>query len=244
MVNLMRRSGKKDAGVSPVVGVMLMLVVTIIIAGIISLTAAGFMDSTSTQTDEPQIEFVGLYTAGYTAATSPLIPKYSDSPPTALGGLLFKVVGNKPVDLTKMKIYLASGATSGGGGSVSLGYDDPVSKSYLYGTGGSKLGAKLFPPDFMDGHRIVLFGLDKDDPNIFNPIAEPGDMFIVVCEYLDPASTFNLHIGLKKDDADGNGVISAGIGANGDSLLTLVNAKTGYVYLKHMLTESDMIATV
>ena len=75
MVISMRRSGKKEGGVSPVVGVMLMLVVTIIIAGIVSLTAAGFMDSTGTQTDEPQIEFVGLYTAGYTAATVSSIAK-------------------------------------------------------------------------------------------------------------------------------------------------------------------------
>ncbi len=106
---------------------MLMLVVTIIIAGIVSLTAAGFMDSTGTQTDEPQIEFVGLYTAGYTAATVSSIAKQTYQ--TEAAGLLFKVVGDKPVDLTKMKLYLASGQSSGGGGSVDLGYDDPVPRS-------------------------------------------------------------------------------------------------------------------
>lgn len=239
----MRCSEKKDAGVSPVVGVMLMLVVTIIIAGIVSLTAAGFMDSTGTQTNEPQIEFVGLYTAGYTSATVSSIAKKTYQNEAA--GLLFKVVGDKPVDLTKMKLYLASGQSSGGGGSVSLGYDDPVSTVYL--PGGSTWNARsaiILPPEYMRGYRIVLFGLSEDDPNIHNPIADPGDMFIVSCEYVDPASLYNCQIGLRKDDADGNNVISAGIGTTGDAILTLSNTETGYVYVRHTLIESDMIATV
>ncbi|PAV08627.1 hypothetical protein ASJ83_03415 [Methanocorpusculum parvum] len=242
MVISMKRSGEKDAGVSPVVGVMLMLVVTIIIAGIVSLTAAGFMDSTGTQTDEPQIEFVGLYTAGYTAATVSSIAKQTYQ--TEAAGLLFKVVGDKPVDLTKMKLYLASGQSSGGGGSVDLGYDDPVSTAYL--PGGSSWNGRsqiILPPEYMRGYRIVMFGLSEDDPTIHNTIADPGDMFIVSCEYVNPSSP-SLAIGLRKDDADGNTVISAGIGANGDAILTLVNAETGYVYVRHTLIESDMIATV
>jgi len=242
MVSFMNDSDKSDFGVSPVVGVMLMLVVTIIVAGIVSLTAAGFVDSTDTQTNEPQIEFVGIYTAGYTAATVNNIPRRTYQ--TEAAGLLFQVVGDKPADLTKLKLYLASGMSSGMGGSVDLAYDDPVSTAYL--PGGNTWNARsriVLPPEYMRDHRIVLFGLSPDDPNLYNTIADPGDMFVVSCEYINPGMP-TLAIGLRKDDADGNTVISAGIGANGDSELTLANIETGYVYVKHTLIESDLIATV
>lgn len=54
----------KDAVVLPVVGVMMMLVITIIIAAVVSISAAGFLESGTSGTAD--VTFVGLYTGGYT----------------------------------------------------------------------------------------------------------------------------------------------------------------------------------
>lgn len=248
---------EKESAVSPVVGVMLMVVITVVVAAVVSLFASGIIGS-SPEASDADVEFVGVYTAGFTAAN--INPGTGTRYFSEAGGLLYKVVGNKPLDLTKLKLDISS--DWGGGGYVSLTYDDPVSTAYLPAnteTGraagsswSSQSRSRLTPPLYMDGHRIIIYGYGCEDPTLassadprmFAETADPGEMFLIVPEYIAPAAKSSSAIGFKLDEPGGTGtLISGGMMLDGGSIATLTNKDTGHIYDSHALIASDMIST-
>lgn len=234
---------RKEDAVSPIIGIMLMIVVTIVIAAIVSVAASGILtQANSVSNSDATIEFVGLYTAGYGLSGIANIPKSSYQ--NEAGGIMFRVTGNKPVDLTKLKLDLAS--YTGGGGYVSLTYNDPVSTAYLPGGGtwnggGSK--SRLLPPEFMRGHRVVMYGVTASSEDLSEKmnqtIAEPGDMFTFVPEYM--GNSPSLAIGLRKDDENGVAIQSGAMSADGGSYITLSDVDSGKQYVYHILVLGDYI---
>lgn len=97
---------ERDAAVSPVVGVMLMLVVTVIIAAVVSSFASGLADDDAKAPDA-QIGFVGPV----------LVPKFQ--------GLEFEHLGGEPVDMRDLQIQLRCGNTQ-----CEFGYTDSLAKDY------------------------------------------------------------------------------------------------------------------
>jgi len=96
--------------VSPVVGVMLMLVVTIIIAAIVSAFGGGLMEDTK-KTPNAQIRYVGVAWS-------------YDTVETMAPGMVFEHFGGDPVDLRSLQIDLRGGAAL-----CLITYDDPPSKA-------------------------------------------------------------------------------------------------------------------
>ena len=110
MTPIMKRTEKDDA-VSPVVGVMLMLVVTIIIAAVVAAFASGV----ATQTDKvPSAMLDASVDADWDAGT------YS----TGNGALFITSVGGELIDLSKISVKISS--KSG----ASYTYEGPVHGNY------------------------------------------------------------------------------------------------------------------
>lgn len=95
---------ERDAAVSPVVGVMLMLVVTVIIAAVVSSFASGMADDEAKAPDA-QIGFVG-----------PVLT-------TGFQGLEFEHLGGEPVDMRDLQIQLRCENTQ-----CEFGYFDELAK--------------------------------------------------------------------------------------------------------------------
>ncbi|MBO7387943.1 MAG: type IV pilin N-terminal domain-containing protein [Methanomicrobium sp.] len=103
----MKRSNIMDEeAVSPVVGVMLMLVVTIIIAAIVAGFSGGVVGS---EKSAPQSSFVVGYNAQITDTDK--TNAQADSPKTN-NGLTFRLVSGDTVSLDNIMIELQSGADS------------------------------------------------------------------------------------------------------------------------------------
>lgn len=255
------KSERKEPAVSPVVGVMLLIVITVVIAAVVAAVSSGIIDSAASQSDSPTVEFMGIYTGGYTVtAWNAYAANFTgkDAAGNAkdinfdskLGGLLFKVTGSTPLDMTKLKVEMSS--STGGGGFCSLTSDDPVSMSYLPKSVGGTVNinqvksGRMTPPSYMKGHRFAILGVDLDDPQFeekaFAELAEPGTMFVMVPEYL--GFTASLAIGIRKDDETGTAIQSGGMSADGNTLLTLSDTATGTIYVSHILIGDDYIMKV
>jgi len=97
---------EQDCAISPVVGVMLMLVVTVIIAAVVSTFASGLANDEAKAPDA-HIKFVG----------PTLVPKFQ--------GLEFEHAGGDPVDMRDLQIQLRCENTQ-----CEFGYFDALAKDY------------------------------------------------------------------------------------------------------------------
>lgn len=93
-----------DEAVSPVVGIMLMLVVTIIIAAVVSTMAGGLMTSTDAA---PQVAF-SVSSTVEKISDSDMTNAQPDSPSPAVNGILFRHTGGDTISLDAIKIQLSS----------------------------------------------------------------------------------------------------------------------------------------
>ncbi|HJK77872.1 MAG TPA: type IV pilin N-terminal domain-containing protein [Methanocorpusculum sp.] len=228
---------KKDAAVSPVVGVMLMLVITIIIAAVVSFSAAGFLASTSASTSNAEVNFVGLYTGGYTIGEG--IPSTS---PKGEGGMVFEVTGNTPLDVTNLR--LSGSGSVGGGGSFAVSYNTPVAPDWIASSEGGtassgKVRSRLTQPASSLDHRIVKFGSGWTDEEKYSNLVQPGERFVVLAEYV-MVSGKSYMIGFAARNTDGSTAISGAISSDGNSLITLMDMKTGKVYYSGALTNDQV----
>jgi len=99
----------KDSAVSPVVGVMLMLVVTIIVAAVVAAFVGGI---TSDEQIAPSVNFDVSYAAGISDTDKTnSVPDYSSSA-SKNNGFVFKLLGGDSVQLDKIKIMLTSDGSS------------------------------------------------------------------------------------------------------------------------------------
>lgn len=230
---------KTNEGVSPVVGIMLMLVVTLIIAAVVSFTAFGFLDTAQAADSDPQVEFVGLYTGGYGLGDTISGKVYSET------GMVFMVTGTSPLDITNLQLSGSTGnsAAQSSGGSFVVSYNTPVTLRWITtengGTAGNGANNRLTQPAHMVGHRIAKFGEGWSDEEKFNTLVYPGEMFVIAAEYTMMMTLSGKRvymIGFAADAVDGTTVISGAIYSDGNTELALKNMQTGKVYYTGILT--------
>ncbi|MCZ9313055.1 MAG: type IV pilin [Methanocorpusculum sp.] len=233
---------RNDHAVSPVVGVMLMLVVTIIIAAVVSMFASGMMAGTPAASTA-QVKFLGIASGGSDMTKD-----------DGLVGLIFEVRSGT-LDLQKLKFYV-SGTDYFGGGEAYMYYSDPIwDKYYLGGTNANKNQLRYQfnnPADAAKyGVRMIKFSnLTVDDSNIAlglnpDPMVTTGERFILFFEYLTPATATNpttLGFGIHRNDGTSGGTAwqSGAVYANGDAHYVLSDT-AGTVYASGYLKESDVL---
>ncbi|MDD2473836.1 MULTISPECIES: type IV pilin N-terminal domain-containing protein [unclassified Methanoculleus] len=155
----MVRRGNEDA-VSPVIGVMLMIVVTIIIAATVSAFSTGFVSDTHTA-PQTQVAYVGVLTG----------------PIDGLGeiGLVFENKGGETLLLSDLELHLKS--TMAGGDEASIAYADAPSETYREVTAPNEV---RLSEDFT--YRMKKVGVLNDVRNattVANSKIKAGDRFII-----------------------------------------------------------------
>jgi len=154
MVNL------KDDAVSPVIGVMLMVVVTIIIAATVSVFSTGFVSDTHAA-PQTQVEYVGVL-AGQEGELGEI-------------GLVFENKGGETLLLSDLELLLKS--TMSGGDEVSITYTDAPSETYRMV---SAPGEARLSTDFT--YRMKKIGVvDRADfaTSVANSQIKAGDRFVI-----------------------------------------------------------------
>lgn len=96
---------KTEDAVSPVVGIMLMLVVTIIIAAVVSTMAGGLMTSTE---PAPQVTFTTASTIEKIPDTDKTNAEPDVGSTTAANGIVFRHMGGDTISLNNIKVQLGS----------------------------------------------------------------------------------------------------------------------------------------
>lgn len=99
---------EKDSAVSPVVGVMLMLVVTIIIAAVVSAFAGG-LSSGTVKAPQASLSCSGVIEDIQDTDKTDWAPTYPDPNWTAKNGLAFEHMGGDAFALSDISIQLQSG---------------------------------------------------------------------------------------------------------------------------------------
>ncbi|GLI45785.1 type IV pilin N-terminal domain-containing protein [Methanoculleus bourgensis] len=219
-----------EHAVSPVVGVMLMVVVTIIIAAVVSSFATALGGDIDTASDA-RVELVGISSGGYK----------DESPPRwtyAQIGIVFKNAGGGSLDLRNLKYYM-TGIGSGTQGAFTLTYNDPVSLVYVEDSGYQSGAGRWFVtlPKEATGYRMQKFGSGLTLEELTDPIVEPGERFIIYCEYYfrgDFSSNNFPYFGVRVDRGDPDNPTdrwsSGRVNIDGGSKYTLSDVKTGVVY--------------
>ncbi|ADN36975.1 conserved hypothetical protein [Methanolacinia petrolearia DSM 11571] len=240
---------KKEA-VSPVVGVMLMLVVTIIIAAVVSGFGTGMIGDTPTATPA-SVRYVGISPGG--------TDKVLDD---GFVGLIFEVTGGS-IDLEKLKFYIY-GSDYGGGGEAYMTYNDvPWSKYHIGGEGSNANqlkyqfnnpgeGTLAYDPDEFYSSRMMKFtNLDYTGEGMCpgETILTTGDRFILFFEYFTPqtATSYSvspptLGFGMHRNTGTGASTAfqSGAVYANGDGQ-GILSGLDGTVYWDGYLKASDII---
>lgn len=163
-----------DNAVSPVVGVMLMLVVTIIIAAVVSAFAGGL---SSSQQKTPQV----------TITATPVIQAFGDTDTTnsaanyptdftAANGIEFENAGGDTFQLSDINLVLESGGTK-----YTITPTDKLNDPTVAGSGG--WGADL-PANLTDGGYYLKVG----DTSKYDKTIAPGDKFMVYADGLYDSS--------------------------------------------------------
>jgi len=206
--------GVTEHAVSPVVGVMLMLVATIIIAAVVSSFGTGLTGDVDTASNA-RVELVGVSLGGGVRNTLGPV------------GVVFKNAGGGSLDLRNLRFY-ATGSAMNSQGSVTLTYNDPVSLSYA----GIKNNYDVRPPEEAKGYRMQKFGSGLTSEDLKDPIVEPGERFIIYAEYYKAYYAPAVFLGFKADrgDTDTATWSSGAIAVNGGSHYTLSDINTGTVY--------------
>ena len=234
--------GKTEA-VSPVVGVMLMLVVTIVIAAVVSGFGTGLIGEKTAKLPG-QVSFHGIASGG--------TDKVLDD---GFVGLLFDVDGGS-IDLEDLKLYI-SGSDFGGGGEAYMTYNDPLWGKYYVGGEGSNpnqlkwdfnnpgsgvLGTD--PAEFYSSVMKKYTNLNPDGSGMSkDTILSAGDKFIIFMCYYRPATATapdTLGFGIQRSSGGGGAWQSGAMYANGDGHYILSD-NGGTVYCEGYLKATDVI---
>lgn len=238
-----------EDGVAPVVGVMLMLVVTIIIAAVVATFATGIMPSSASGASEAMIELVGFSDTVNRTVQEVSGSRTYDCPVGDIG-FVFKVSGGSVnLDDLRLAIIGSVGSTFSGTGTMMLTADDPVSMMYILpslGGSGRAVQLRYYVSSDLDLNagqsrdRMSKYGLGLTAEEKSDRIVESGEMFIVRVEYWSTSSKW---IGVRNDREGTNtwasGAISLAEGCA--AYVMLSNDKTGVTYVDAMLTEDDII---
>jgi FlaG/FlaF family flagellin (archaellin) len=220
---MVMKKGFTEQAVSPVVGVMLMLVVTIIIAAVVSSFGTGLTGDVDTASNA-RVELVGVSSGGY-KDTAP--PQWT----YAQIGVVFKNAGGDSLDLRNLKFYI-TGLAWGSQGAFTLTYNDPVSLVYVEDSGHQSAAGKsrVTLPKEATGYRMQRFGSGLTPEELEDPIIEPGDRFIIYCEYYAPGGQLGFRVDRGNPDNPTDTWSSGAITVDGSSQYTLSDLKSGVVY--------------
>ena len=246
---------KKDDAVSPVIGVMLMLVVTIIIAGAVTLFATGVFDDIdgSSATSVSYVDFVGVDVGGYLT----LIDNGGTIKRETTGyiGFVFEVLGGDPVDLRNLKLTIDD--NGGSAGVLTVTYNDLLSQSYHPVDGGTVVGQRITPSKALydaGSVRMVIYPVptkttDEDTADAIkrsSKLIYPGEKFLIVTETIS-GGTSDIMIGLKIDPRIGTyGQYTSGsyfIGGSSEqkTTLTLTDENSGAVLVDCVLSDGVIL---
>ena len=232
---------RKDDAVSPVIGVMLMLVVTIIIAASVTLFSTGFIgDLTNTldSSTNSKVKFIGVDDAGATAfndayfVTNEQNANFKQLDITGDIGLVFEVISGDPVDLTTLSLELSGP----GGGTAEVSYNDlpsirwdKTNRSASY-PNAITLSEKFFGAS---AARIVPYPVPAEAEMLTKTIINPGEKFIVVTEYVSAYKTNALAkgaVGIAADRLPGaSAYSSAGLVIDANTTIKLFNKESGQI---------------
>ena len=230
--------------VSPVVGVMLMLVVTIVIAAVVSGFSTGIMGDK--KADLPgKISFHGIAGGG----TDPVLDD-------GFVGLLFDVEGGT-VNLEDLELYISD--TDYGGGEAYLTYNDPLWGAWYNGGDGANPNKLKYyfnnpsngvlasdPNDFYSSVMKKYTNLNPDGSGMSkDTILSAGDKFIIfMCYYTPATATAPDTLGFGMHRSSGGSVSGAwqsgAMYANGDGHYILSD-NGGTVYCEGYLKATDVL---
>ena len=223
-----------EHAVSPVVGVMLMVVVTIIVAAVVSSFATALPANVGTASNA-QVELVGVSSAGY---------KDTEPPYWTYGqiGVVFKNAGGGSLDLRNLNLWVG-GIGSGSSGAATLTYNDAVDPRYVEDSGEQTGAGRWFVtlPKEAAGSRMQRFGSGLTLEELQDPIIEPGERFIIYCEFYykgDSSSNYFPYFGFS--NPRGSGWSSGRVNVDGGSKYALSDLKTGVVYSEGYLEQEHV----
>ena len=181
---------RNEDAVSPVIGVMLMLVVTIIIAASVTLFSTGFIGDLSNSIDSStntKIRFVGVDDAGAMEFNDAYVAEYGQNANfktldiTGDIGLVFEVVSGDPLDLTTLEILVSGPA----GGNAYVSYNDLPSIRWTTANE-TRINAITLSNKFFgkNAARIVPYPVPDENEMLKKTTINPGEKFIVVTEYI------------------------------------------------------------
>jgi hypothetical protein len=153
-------NSRNDDAVSPVVGVMLMVVVTIIIAATVSVFSTGFVSDTDVAPGT-LVEYVGVLT-GQSGGLGEI-------------GLVFENKGGETLLLSDMNLNLKS--TLSGGDEVSISYTDAPSSKYLDIPVPNE--ARLLSDFTYRMKKIGVGNFEGDATTVANSKIKAGDRFVI-----------------------------------------------------------------
>jgi FlaG/FlaF family flagellin (archaellin) len=229
-----------EHAVSPVVGVMLMLVVTIIIAAVVSSFSTSLAGEVETGSNA-QVELVGISSGGYKNVPSPPPWTYAQI------GVVFRNAGGDTLDLRNLK-YSMTGIGWSTQGVFTMTYNDPVSLKYVEDSGEQSGAGKwrVTLPKEATGYRMQKFGSGLTLEELEDPILEPGEQFIIYCEYFQPAgkpTSWEPIPSAKLGFAcarGGAGWSSGAVNVDGGSEYELTDVKTGIIYTSGYLEQEHL----
>ena len=233
---------RKDDAVSPVVGVMLMLVVTIIIAASVTLFSTGFIGDLSQSLDslsaDTKVNFVGVDDGGAKAYADAYKSEHGSNPNFKTEkisgniGFVFEVESGDPLDLTKLAFQISGS----GGGTTTITYNDLPSRMYYSDHSGYANTQVILPAQGFFGNyasRMVAYPVGAESTFLTKTLINPGEKFLIVTEYITYSHSM---IGIRSDRLDaneaansGNAYNSGGYQLSSATSIKLYNTETGAV---------------
>lgn len=203
-------SAGKDDAVSPVIGVMLMIVVTIVIAATVSVFSTAFVSDTQAA-PEAQIGYVGVL-AGESDGLGEI-------------GLVFENKGGDTLLLPDLELALKS--TTSGGDEVSISYTDAPSSTYL---GVKKPNEARLLSNIT--YRMKKIGVSvAAATSTANSRIKVGDRFVILADrYIDDGTSRYGRVAYVADrDMTGTPYSSGVFEVSSKTTYTLSDKKTGAV---------------
>jgi len=200
---------RNDDAVSPVIGVMLMIVVTIIIAAAVSVFSTAFVSDTDTAPGA-QVGYVGVM-AGQSGGLGEI-------------GLVFENKGGDALLLSDVELHLRS--TLSGGDEVSISYTDAPSSTYI---------GIIEPNEARLSSSLSKTRMKKIGAGTSNPVeaarVKAGDRFVIYADrYIDDGTSTYGRIAYVADrDTPGMPYTSGEFEVSSRTTYTLSDTNTGAV---------------
>jgi hypothetical protein len=214
-------NAKNDDAVSPVVGVMLMVVVTIIIAATVSVFSTGFVSNTDAAPGT-LIEYVGVL-SGQSGGLGEI-------------GLVFENKGGETLLLSDMNLQLKS--TLSGGDEVSISYTDAPSSKYLDTPVPKE--ARLSSQFTYRMKRIGTGDSESSAASLANSKIKAGDRFVIHADrYIeDGTSKYGRVMYVSERGMEGSPYTSGEFEVSSRTTYTLSDKNTGAILASGTLVGS------